>query len=393
MRITKTTVRRATAVLLFSATLITMMAGSASAAFRPRSARHIPDALTVRAAAEVDAFAAWLRKNAATGYVGEVGWPSDDPRWNVLAEAWFKRADTHQLSVTTWVAGEWAGGHQLGSYARSTMRLGSPLDTARSNALVAERHIGKSKALRGVNTTGPEMGTPAIDASSAFSNRNVGILGQTYQYDSAATYEFLARRGIQLVRLPFRWERIQRTPFGTLDVAEMARLEATVHAAADAGVKVVLDMHNFGGYYLHDDATGKGVRRAIGSRELPVAAFVDVWAKLVRHFAGDPAVHGYALMNEPIGLPHVGRVTPAKLWESASQKVLTAIRAEGDRRFVSVGGYDWSSMANWAKNHPKSWIKDPARNFSYEAHQYFDARHSGVYGSYAAELATVQARA
>lgn len=392
MRGTTTRIARLTAVLLAAATVLPLMTGTADAAFRPRSVRIMPDALTTLATTELDTWTAWLRKNKVKGYVGEVGWPSDDPRWNALADTWFKRADSANLSVSTWVAGEWAHGHQLGGYTRSSMRLGSPLDTARSNALVAERHIGMTTALRGVNTTGPEMGTPADAPTSTFSNRNVGVLDQNYHYDSAATYQYLASRGIQLVRLPFRWERVQRTPFGRLDGPEMARLKATVAAAHAAGIKVVLDMHNYGGYYLHDATTGKGVRRVLGSKQLPVTAFVDVWTKLTKSFAGNGAVHGYALMNEPIGLPTIRRVTPAKLWEKATQQALSAIRAQGDRRFVSVPGYEWSSMTNWVKNHPKAWIKDPARNFSYEAHQYFDARRSGVYGSYDTELATVKAR-
>jgi len=392
MRGTKATIGRVIAVLIAAATLLPLMSGTASAGFRPRSGRTIPDALTTKATTELDAFTAWLRKNKVQGYVGEVGWPSDDPRWNTLAEAWYKRADAANLAVSTWVAGEWAYGHQLGGYARSSMRLGSPLDTARSNAVVAERHIGKTKALRGVNTTGPEMGTPANDPTSTFSNRNVGVVDQNYHYDSAATYQYLASRGIQLVRLPFRWERVQRTPFGPLDVAEMARLKQTVRDAATAGIKVVIDMHNYGGYYLYDAAAGKGVRRVIGSKELPVAAFTDVWTKLARYFSGEASVHGYALMNEPIGLPKVGATTPAKLWEKITQQTVTAIRAQADRRFISVPGYEWSSMTNWAKNHPTTWIKDPARNFSYEAHQYWDASRSGVYGTYDAELAKIIAR-
>jgi aryl-phospho-beta-D-glucosidase BglC (GH1 family) len=169
----------------------------------------------------------------------------------------------------------------------------------------------------------------------------------------------------------------------------MARLGTTVRAAHAAGIKVVLDMHNYAGYYLYDAASGQGVRRALGSRELPLRAFTDVWTKLSAYFAGESAVHGYALMNEPTGMAAVGTTTPATLWERATQQVVTAIRAQGDTRFVAVSGYNWSGISTWAKNHPRTWIKDPARHFSYEAHQYFDARHSGVYGSYDAELRAV----
>ena len=41
--------------------------------------------------------------------------------------------------------------------------------------------------------------------------------------------------------------------------------------AGSAGLDVVLDVHNYGAYYLAEG--GRGIRRAIGSPELGVSAF------------------------------------------------------------------------------------------------------------------------
>jgi endoglucanase len=237
------------------------------------------------------------------------------------------------------------------------------------------------------------MGTPATEATSTFSNQNVGVIDHTYHYDGAGTYQYLASRGVRSVRIPVRWERIQRSLFGPLDSDEMARVATAVHAAHDAGLEVVLDLHNFAGYYLYDAASGLGVRRSLGSAQLPINAFTDVWAKLSAFFAGDSAVSAFGLMNEPVGMAARGNVSAARVWELASQQAVNVIRAMGDRRPLMVAGYHWSGISTWTENHPTSWIKDPARNFSYEAHAYFDARHSGVYGSYDSELAALKAQA
>lgn len=389
MRITKAMAGRLTAGTLLALVLLPLLATSADAA-APKVGSVKTDALRLRTTREIDSWAAWLKKNNAKGFVGEVGWPSDDPRWNTLANTWFNRADAAGIGVTTWVAGEWAANLQLAGYARSSNAVVA-IDTARSNALVAEGHFGTTTALRGVNVTGPEMGAgnATIEPTSTFSNVNFGRLGHTYQYDSAGTYRFLAGRGVRVVRMPIRWERVQRTPFGPLDTDEMARLRTAVHAARDAGLQVILDLHNFAGYYLADPATGLGVRRAIGSAELPINAFTDVWAKLAGYFSGDDAVTAFDLMNEPVGMAARGRTTAARVWEQASQQAVNVIRATGDTRTIMVAGYEWSSMANWARNHPTGWIKDSAGNFQYEAHHYFDARHTGIYGSYSDELAAV----
>lgn len=389
MRVTRTLVSRITATALFALVLLPMAAATASAA-TPKARSLTTDALRQRATREIDAWAAWLKTNKAVGFVGEVGWPSDDPRWNTLADSWFKRADAAGIGVTTWVAGEWAASHQMAGYTRSSNAVVA-IDTARSNALVAESHFASSTALRGVNVTGPEMAAATVEPTSTFSNVNYGKLGHTYQYDSADTYKFLAGRGVRTVRMPFRWERVQRTPFGSLDVDEMARLRTAVHDAKAAGLQVVLDLHNFAGYYLHDAATGRGVRRAIGSPQLPITAFTDVWTKLAIYFAGDDAVHAFGLMNEPIGMQARGKVSAARLWERASQQAVNVIRATGDTRLIMVGGYGWSNLHAWSANHPVGWVKDSANNFHYEAHQYFDGDHSGIYASYEAEVAAVVA--
>lgn len=392
MRVTKALVSRMTALALVAMTLVALTSSTADAAVNPRRSRNAADALTERATSELDVFAGWLRKNKATGYIGEVGWPTDDARWNALAEQWYQHADAANLSVSSWVAGEWAYGSQLGGYGRNDLSIGSPLDSVRSNALIAESHSSTASALRGVSLTGPEMGSSSTEATSTFSNVNFGVLDHTYHYDGAGTYQYLANRGVRSVRMPFRWERVQRTLFGPLDHDEMARLATAVHAAHNAGLKVILDMHNFAAYYLHDAASGRGVRLSVGSAQLPVNALTDVWAKLSNYFRGDDAVYGFGLMNEPIGMQARGAVKPARVWELASQQIVNVIRATGDRRPLMVAGYDWSGIPGWVKNHPTSWIKDSARNFSYEAHQYFDARHSGVYGSYDDELAATIAQ-
>src|SRR5205807_1292355 len=64
-------------------------------------------------------------------------------------------------------------------------------------------------------------------------------------------------------------------------------------------------------------------------------------------------------------------------------------RTNGDRKLIMVPGDAWSSAEQWPSVHgPTSWINDPASNFAYEAHQYFDRDNSGNYArTYDQELA------
>jgi hypothetical protein len=339
------------------------------------------DALHERVLAELRVFTDWLEENRVRGYVGEVGWPGgegdpDSPKWNELADSWFRAANRSGLWVTVWATGEWWGtDYPLAAYEDRTPARG--VDTANTQAIVIERHLRRPGYRRGIAVAGGEFAAPAIDPTSHFSNENPGVYNRAYHYDTRATFDFLAGRGLDIVRIPFRWERLQPRLGGRLDPDELRRLRRVVVRARRAGLRVILDMHNYGAYYLSDGT--QGVRRPIGSDQVRVPHFVDVWRRLSRNFQRRPGVIAYGLMNEPVAMPSRGDRTPAQMWELASQRAVRAIRRGGDRKLVMVPGYEWSGAQRWSRIHPRAWIRDPANRFRYEAHHYFDRDNSGTY--------------
>jgi len=132
-------------------------------------------------------------------------------------------------------------------------------------------------------------------------------------------------------------------------------------------------MHNYGFY-----TTPEGPLQ-VGSAQLPSAALADAWVRLAAEFGDHPALLAYGLMNEPQGFAGESATAQAELWESVSQEVLSAVRASGDTTLIMVPGYDYSAVARFTTNHPDGWITDPADNFRYEAHQYWDSNVSGSY--------------
>ncbi len=357
-----------------------------SAADVPAAASTNP--LDARVRGELAGFTTWLQRNHVQGYIGEVGWPdgTDAASWNAIASDWFSDADAAGLWVTGWASGEWWGSSYRLSIYDDNASPYNAVNTANPQASVFEQHPSSGSYLRGVNDNGGEFGgVPTSEATSSFSNKNPGSYGSAYHYDSQATFDFLAARGVKIVRLPFRWERVQPSLAGGLDPAEVSRIKGAVDRAHAAGLGVILDMHNYGAYYLSDGT--QGVRRAVGSRRVPIKTFARTWGLLSKSFKNYPGVIGYGLMNEPTGLRSTKRRSAAKVWEKASQRALTAIRRSGDGQLVMVPGYNWSGVQVWAKTHPKSWIHDPAHNFRYEAHHYWDSNNSGDYASYAEEVA------
>jgi Ca2+-binding RTX toxin-like protein len=210
----------------------------------------------------------------------------------------------------------------------------------------------------GVNLSGAEFGSRQDE------------YGVGYEYPNAGELDYFLGKGIDLIRLPFMWERMQTELGGELDPAEFARLQAFLDDAGQRQMKVVLDLHNFGRY-------GGEV---IGSAEVPVAAFQDFWTKMAGALVGHSAVYGLALMNEP---QNMGGPT---VWPTAAQAAVDGIRSVDDAVAIIVGGDSWSGSHSWAAANASLKIVDPSDNIIYEAHQYFDRDSSGTYsGDFDAE--------
>ena len=68
-------------------------------------------------------------------------------------------------------------------------------------------------------------------------------------------------------------------------------------AAAGAGMRVVLDVHNYARYI-----PSGGAELVLGA-DIPAADLVDLWTRLSTAFKGNAGIYGYGLMNEPHDLP------------------------------------------------------------------------------------------
>jgi len=149
--------------------------------------------------------------------------------------------------------------------------------------------------------------------------------------------------------------------------SDVKLLKEQVACAKRCDSKVILDVHNYGAYWLGGAARKKF---GIGASDVTTAHFADLWSKLSEIFASDPTVEAYGLMNEPIDV--------VDDWHAISKSTVQAIRARKDDKLILIGGKKYSSAHTWAiDNGERTWIDDG--NVVYEAHCYFDASNSGEY--------------
>jgi Cellulase (glycosyl hydrolase family 5) len=375
--------------LLYLAVTVTLLVVLFKAPALPPPAPHrvcAGDALQAKAVAGLANFAGWLRRNEASGFVGEVGWPSSDaPKWNALADTWYTAADRLGLPVTAWAAGSWPADYPMAVYRSDAGSL--IIDRPGPQAAVVERHPTTRRYLRGVVLAAGSFGAgDAGDTDTAFGAGNPGRYGQDYQYEAPSTYAGLAARGVRLVRLALTWERLQPVPFRSLSRDEVARVRSALQEADRAHLVVVVDLHGYGTFTEGGGPYGQTRRLVLGSPELPTTALADFWKRMAQAVADAPAVHAFGILNEPTHLAATGRAG-ARIWERAAQQSVNAIRATGSATTVTVSGYVPMGPLAWGQMHPRAWISDPLHHVAYESHAYFDNDGSGhYYASYAEEL-------
>jgi endoglucanase len=210
---------------------------------------------------------------------------------------------------------------------------------------------------RGVNLSGAEYNSTALP----------GRYGYQYFYPSATSVDYFQSKGMNLIRLPFLWERVQPTLYGALDPTELQRLVSFVNSTTAKGITVLIDPHNYGRYR----------QQVIGSAGVPHNAFGDFWSRLAMTFKSNPRVL-FGLMNEPYGMT-------TENWVGAANDAIRRIRATGATNIITVPGNAWSGAYSWAANFygtPNAQallqITDSGNNLVFEVHQYLDTDSSGT---------------
>lgn len=244
-----------------------------------------------------------------------------------------------------------------------------------------------SGRLRGINVADANFGSQPSQLTDPET-----LYGSVWQYDSQATFTYLASRGITLIRLPILWEHLQRSLGAPLDTTLLQHLQDAVTRIGNTGMKVILDLHNYGHYAT---AASGYTAQLLGQGVVTDAHFIDFWSRISAVFKNTATVHGYGLMNEPSNCYPTSWTAADRwaAWRNVTQQVLTTIRGNSDQKRVFVMKMNIDGQThNMGTQNPTAWLTDPANNFAYEFHHYSDTDRSGTYTlSYATEVANAQA--
>ena len=193
-----------------------------------------------------------------------------------------------------------------------------------------------------------------------------------YGIPKAWEYQYFASKHLTMIRLPFKWERIQPTLSGPLDPFMLSVLKGQLAIAAALNMTILLDCHNYARYgdYVINGTTGP----------LTSDVFADLWLRIATEFNGMQGLHGYDLMNEPHDMPDL------HVWPQAAQAAINAIRSVDKLTPIYVEGNQWSGAAQWQQNNPDFPLIDPQDKLVYSTHCYLDRDGSGTHFNWQEEV-------
>ncbi len=271
------------------------------------------------------------------------------------------------------------------------------------------------RAAVGTNLSGMEWAAPGLRYGlSSLPNLHFTV-------PRAADVQYLADQGFTKNRLPIQWELLQPMLHDTL-ANEAARaaigqpgafhplyegyITGILDAHAAAGIRCILDLHNYGRYRdfrFQPDGAVLGLTLPPGplfrpyttdpaqvqQRIFALAAgatlrqthFSDFWVRAATRWKDHPGLGGYGLMNEPHDLPRPGGTSASNGGEDLSilpafvQSAIQAIRAVDETTPIYVPGNEWSAaMAIGRLNSSYPLAGD---GLIYEVHMYLDAFSNG----------------
>jgi endoglycosylceramidase len=153
---------------------------------------------------------------------------------------------------------------------------------------------GKPVLLRGVNYPGYDSPHPRLHSEAAYAN--------------------FAKMGFNVVRLQISWANLEGYKGRFYDYFLTWYVDRDVQWAKKYGIYIVLDMHQnqwaskFGGRGIPDWAVAKypatelGLRQAVSdfwANPSPQDHLIMVWNNVALHYANEPTIAGYDLLNEP----------------------------------------------------------------------------------------------
>ncbi|QEC67366.1 glycoside hydrolase family 5 protein [Panacibacter ginsenosidivorans] len=194
------------------------------------------------------------------------------------------------------------------------------------------------------NTNSPRLINQAFteligpDATKAFWKKYLDV------YITQEDIHYLKRIGMNSIRVPFNYRLFTNENYmGDNDSTRgFTMLNRVIKWCKAEGLYVLLDMHCAPGGQTGDNIDDGSGYPFLFENEESQQQCVNIWKKIAAHYANEPTVIGYDLLNEPIA-HYFDKDKLNPLLEPMYKKITIAIRMVDKNHLLFLGGAQWDS--------------------------------------------------
>ena len=198
-------------------------------------------------------------------------------------------------------------------------------------------------------------------------NNLPGTINVDYTYPKEIDIDYFVAKGVDLIQLPIKWERVQRVLGGPLDSLELIYISNFIDDCNDRKIEVTIVLQNFGKY--QKDC----IDYVVGESEVTAWHLKDFWVKMADALKLKPNIYAFSLMAEPSDMNSC-------IWVNTLQYIISGIRTVDRNTVLLIEGNNYSNAATWmAFNDDLKNLQDPSNKLLFNAHCYFDNDFSGRY--------------
>ncbi len=179
--------------------------------------------------------------------------------------------------------------------------------------------------------------------------------------------------GLNSIRIPFWWGNFfplsilsspPSNPSTVWRSDAFTQLDRVVTMANAAGLYVILDLHGAVGGQSTNQDVGQQNNNSYWTNTQYQSLTNYIWTQVATHYAGNPGIAGYDLLNEPDNPPNTSALSPDVI--GAYNRLYSAVRAVDPQHIAIIegtwGSWDWSMLPNPAS---EGWS-----NVVYSMHEY-----------------------
>lgn len=163
-------------------------------------------------------------------------------------------------------------------------------------------------------------------------------------YITREDVQFIKNTGANTIRLPFHYKLFTDEDYMGLTANQdgFARVDSVIGWCRDAGLYLILDMHDAPGGQTGDNIDDSYGYPWLFESKASQDLYCDIWRRIADRYKNEPVILGYELFNEPIApyFPNMEELN-GKL-EDVYKMGVKAIREVDTNHIILLGGAQWN---------------------------------------------------